>query len=75
MSEYPENESPAERRARRHAKVAAALAAVSPCPAEWTGEDGSPHLCFLLGAPGHRHMCSCGAVAPETPASESKGGE
>lgn len=53
-------------KAQRHAKVAAALAAVSGCPEEWADSDGNSHMCYLLGTPGHQHMCSCGEFAPES---------
>jgi len=55
--------------ASRRAKVRAALASVTGCPAEWTGDDGNTHLCILLAAAEHQHLCQCGATPPPEQAS------
>ena len=49
----------------RREKVRAAIAGVTGCPYEWVTEDGNTHLCYLLSAVEHNHMCQCGAFAPQ----------
>jgi len=53
----------AELAQREHALTT--LAGVTGCPAEWITNDGHTHMCILLSAAEHDHLCQCGALGSE----------